>query len=60
MFPLMDRKKHKLLKELMRGKGDEGKTRVGIGSKVQESRGLCDAFLLFGDYRMFLPFVWEH
>ena len=29
MFPLMDGKEHRLLKERMTAKGDEGRTRIG-------------------------------
>ena len=60
MFPLMDGKEHRLLKERMAEKKMEEEQELGIGSKAQESRSLCDGFHLFRDYnRMFLSFVWN-
>jgi len=45
MFPLMDGKEHRLLKERMTEKKMEEKQELGIGSKAQESRSLCDGFI---------------
>jgi len=50
MFPLMDGKEHRLLKERMTEKKMEEEQELGIGSKAQESRSLCDGFHLFRDY----------
>jgi len=46
MFSLMDGKEHRLLKELMTAKGDEGRTRVGhwikgAGERVFVMRFIC-------------------
>jgi len=50
MFPLMDEKEHRPLKEIRMAKGDEGRTRVGHWIKGRGERSLCDASHLFRDY----------
>ena len=49
MFPLMDRKEHRLSKECMTVKGGEGRTRIGHWIKGAGEQESCYAFHLVRD-----------